>query len=384
MKVDHLSASRIETYLRCPHQYYVIYELGKSQESIPMTFGTLLHDVLEEVFKSDGDIDPLEIYKQKWPLYNLRDLSYFKLGRDLLQEFFANNDYSELKSMIFDVPEREFQINILDGEESIPIVGRIDLILRRNSETLEVIDFKTSVVPKSTSQLEQDIQMGIYYLVVGKYLFPGQVKKIILTLYFLRYNRPVSITLEVSDDQFKLYEDYLTSVYNQILHDDTHVATPNFFCPQCTESLVCEAFRNTSLFDLSTVSKENTPDLKTLLEEYDTIERQIRLLKQRKDYIEQIFEFILTSSDKTKMDMYDRTIEILSPPSTSYDVKKCFEVLTLDEFLQVASVGKKKVDDLLKDDPDRLGKIASCAKVEYNTPYVKISAPKKIKSSKKK
>lgn len=171
------SASRVNTYLDCPLNFYYRYLLGfKEQEDLlagPQSscIGTFIHELLEETFAR---------FKGKKPLINREFRNYFKAKRD---EKFALEIAPRMKSdsfLLAKIIENRLD-KFLDNEETRPvkelicleakckseiaIAGQlvnfqytIDRIDRLEDDRILVIDYKSgasSYSPKRLSALEK-------------------------------------------------------------------------------------------------------------------------------------------------------------------------------------------------------------------------------------
>lgn len=382
MRVEHLSASRIDTYLKCPHRYYIEYELERRQESEALNFGHLIHSVFERLFQGNYE-NPIEdgkkLFGELWSQGQLRDISYFKLGQKVIEDFFRKNDYFTLRQAVYQKPEYEFNIPINDGEISFILTGRIDLPLDRGEGILEIVDFKTSVLPKSTFELEEDVQMNVYYYAAQK-LFP-EFKKIRLTLYYLRYDQAVTVERVIGEDVnfISWFEDFLRATYRQILNDQTHNATPNEFCAYCIGRKECNYVPSIEAeFDtLRNANISETSSITELLKQYDKIRYMLGVLEQKEEEIKEVFKKILTSVDSDCIKYNSRTISLRNNPKTVYNPVTVYELLGPEKFFEVVEVRKQKVDKIVGDNQELLKKLRSTAHINYGKPYVVISNPRK-------
>ena len=72
------------------------------------------------------------------------------------------------------------------------MTGLIDRALRLNEDTMEAEDLKTAIVPKSQWEMEQDLQLAIYYTAC-RALFPT-MPNVILSLVWVRHGCKSTIT----------------------------------------------------------------------------------------------------------------------------------------------------------------------------------------------
>jgi len=176
-KIEHLSASSISMYLRCPMQFYFRYILGlKIPTAAMLILGRAYHKALEVNFKQK-----IKTFKDM-PVQDLQDIyrtdfTYRKDNEDIewkeekpeqmidvgtkLVELYRNE-----KAPLIQPIEVEKWITI--PVKNIPIKGRIDLITKKN-----IIDHKTSSRKKILDPT--DIQASIYSIARPNLKFIYQV-----------------------------------------------------------------------------------------------------------------------------------------------------------------------------------------------------------------
>lgn len=369
MQIEYLSASRIETYLQCPRKYYYVYECGYDTSSDNTRFGTLVHTVLEDVLTViPSPTDPLEYSKNKfkelWPQSGILSSDYFTTGYSLLEKFFSTSYYNLWRDKIIDTPEKKFRINLTD---EVKVVGFIDLLVQKDEKTLNVIDFKTSVVPKSAKEAETDLQMSIYYLAV-KELYP-EYENIDLTLFYLRH-QPVTTTR--SPDFVKAFKDYLIAIYYQIKDDSTMKTVPSpFNCSFCPGKHDCPAFKEELVSDLPETIEE-------LLELYENISAQINNLTSRKKEIAMIIQQYLDRCSTNCLQVADKQVNLIVPKQIKYNTENVLKAVGLENFVRIVDVNKKELEKLLKQDKSLLEKVCEGAELAFGSPYIQINKVRNV------
>lgn len=130
---------------------------------------------------------------------------------------YRNGLYDIRKKEIF-ATEHQFQLEIKEpwakydiigsrGERisgNLEIKGTVDLVLRVDEDTLEVLDWKTGQrfdwakkKEKTYAELQKDPQLRLYYYAIRK-LYPD-IKNVILTIFFVRNGGPFSLHFEDKD-----------------------------------------------------------------------------------------------------------------------------------------------------------------------------------------
>ena len=180
-----LSASAVETYLECPLKYRFkqIDKIPESASRPQLTFGNIIHKVLERFHGSEGDITEdqiLQILNEEWKsgefTYLQREEKLKEQAVEMLKRYVHNT-----KQEPPDVLDTELKFSFdLDGIRIVGMIDRID----NSSNGNKVVDYKTS---KRSTPAKNSVQLGIYSL----YLQQTEDKKLAgipetATLYFLR------------------------------------------------------------------------------------------------------------------------------------------------------------------------------------------------------
>src|SRR3989338_469200 len=261
-----LSYSQIDWFLRCPYifkyQYIDKHRLPSGKAAV---FGGLMHKVLEFIHK-DSLLTPtptqaMQFFEQKWEKNN-----------------YESNDFSKIKILAL---EKRFEIPLIDknGESHI-LSGIIDRIDKMPDETLEVIDYKTSVSMKTEREIKSDLQLSIYYLGLNS-LWPDMVKKhqgkVKAGLYFLRHGEKISTEKtqeELNETKNKLLG-YIKDIKRAIT-ENKFPAKPSSLCKYEPYNDICPYFKNIN-------QKEK---LKIKNQEVDDVIREFEDLKINKKQIE--------------------------------------------------------------------------------------------------
>ncbi len=180
-----LSASAVETYLECPLKYRFkrIDKIPESASRPQLTFGNIIHKVLERFHGSEGDITEdqiLQILDEEWKsgefTYMQREEKLKEQAVEMLKRYVDNT--KQEPPHVLDT-ELKFSFD-LDGIHIVGMIDRIDNSPNGN----KVVDYKTS---KRSTPAKNSVQLGIYSL----YLQQTEDEKLAgipetATLYFLR------------------------------------------------------------------------------------------------------------------------------------------------------------------------------------------------------
>lgn len=125
-----------------------------------------------------------------------------------------NNGYYDPRNLNIISPEQEFDITIdapwsdyeyvVDGEKiagKFAIKGTVDLICAADSDTIEIVDWKTGQrydwakgEEKTYDKICNDVQLSLYHYAVSK-LYP-QYKHVILTIFYIRDGGPFTVSFD--------------------------------------------------------------------------------------------------------------------------------------------------------------------------------------------
>jgi len=180
-----LSASAVETYLECPLKYRFkqIDKIPESASRPQLTFGNIIHKVLERFHGSEGEITEdqiLQILDEEWKsgefTYMQREEKLKEQAVEMLKRYVDNT--KQEPPHVLDT-ELKFSFD-LDGIRVVGMIDRIDNSPNGN----KVVDYKTS---KRSTPAKNSVQLGIYSL----YLQQTEDEKLAgipetATLYFLR------------------------------------------------------------------------------------------------------------------------------------------------------------------------------------------------------
>ena len=177
-----LSPTRISTYLACPTKFYWTYESEQGRWYLRSknyySFGTTLHKVLER-FHDSGDVgvtsasQVMDAYSDSWIDAGFSSADEmqeaFGEGKRILERYVEEERSRPTITKVIGVEQK---LKLQFGED-FDLVGRIDRIDEHPDGTLEIIDYKTGRVEVSEEEVETDLAMSIYQLLVRE-KYPGR------------------------------------------------------------------------------------------------------------------------------------------------------------------------------------------------------------------
>jgi len=262
MKIHSISASKIKTYKLCHFKYYLEYHLAlDTGVSFAAEQGSMVHIILEKFgeAKRDGIEHPtiestwydevLYAYREE-ELWKLSDKAlnrdkacdscgYYKDGNCFVAgksiDKFAGcpkNEFDDaiwlvekvindkslqnpLNKTVLDV-EQWFDIKIQDGDETIPVIGLIDIVTELDKDTIEIVDYKSGNYTQSYKECIKDPQLLIYHLATRRSY--KDYKNILITIYYLR-KKPLTLAFSPQDE--KATENALKKYWYEIKADNS-------------------------------------------------------------------------------------------------------------------------------------------------------------------
>lgn len=136
--IFHLSFSQISTVEFCPYRYYLQYILYQQPEPMPdyFTKGKLLHEIIARFYQAQKEGEDLDLsdIERAFPS-QLDQQTITHIGNAL--QLHQQNNWCEVEVVAVEHP---FVFSL--SEQLPPIVGIIDLVLRRDDQII-LVDHKT-------------------------------------------------------------------------------------------------------------------------------------------------------------------------------------------------------------------------------------------------
>lgn len=287
MKIEYLSASRLQVFCDCPFKYFLQYHLKLPEltaDTIHTHKGSAVHEALEKYAKNeeqDYELSLKTYYANhkvwefdnrkpdkgfphpqektcntcKWAIHTsdgaicslaARPVTSFpgcpkpnfEDDLDLLKKTIAREKSPLKRKMIgAEVPFKE-------EFEGFRVQGYIDLITEIDEQTMEVRDYKTGNYAKKTDEAFKDLQMRIYSLVAKK-LFP-QYKFVMMTLDYLRKE---SVTVCFGPEEDAKTFKFLQEAYSKIAGCTDPQRVKSFKCNWCVGYEMCGKIREQYMVD---------------------------------------------------------------------------------------------------------------------------------------
>lgn len=367
-----LSASGIKTFMDCKAKFYRQYILGLPRyTSDALKFGRAVHYSLESVEKllqrenrrqvSQEDIDfAIQQFHEGVATEGLGNFELIVEGESILRKYFSTYDSNDKVLAV----EKRFRLTTAYG---VPITGAIDKLVEVSSDTIVVVDYKTSFFTQTQSEAEDDIQLSMYDLAVRQ-LYP-QYDNVILMLDYLR-KKPV--VTHRNDEQRKRFESFLVEIYKaiQALDESTAREQLNQFCGWCDYTNICKSYNK--VFN----AQNEFPELAITpsFTEEEAI-RSLELVKINQGILEsrkrELSHWITGKMSDTgrRVEDNNKYIDVVQQSRIKYDSKSVYVSVPTDEFLNMVTVNKTSLEKFLADNPKFRDDIERASAVSYGSFY---------------
>ncbi len=249
------SASRLNTYLNCPLQFYYQYVLGLSKETDILDepqaeeIGQFIHELLEEtlecfvgkkiVIDKNFETDFMHKFERKFTQElskRMKSDSFLlkKVIRNRLKKFLEEerkeNNYKEVVCL-----EKEYTGVINIKKEQLKFVAKVDRIDRYDNRII-IIDYKTgssSAIPKSINSLKnmplsregikeniRSFQLPLYYLIISKYFPDYHINAQLYNLRTLKKDNLFPDDCPDISERLNIYLEALEYIISEILDPD--------------------------------------------------------------------------------------------------------------------------------------------------------------------
>jgi len=298
---------------------------------------------------------------------NLSDMSLFEEGKNMITSRLDNIDPNEKIIGL----ELRFELETPSGT---PFLGSIDKLVELDSETVVIIDYKTSRTALTQDEADIDIQLSMYDLAVS-ILYP-QYKTIVSALDYLRLT---DVVTHRTADQRKLFVSFLDAVYKNILDTEKKdvEANINTFCPWCDARSFCPKYRE--LVTDPDLQLEPLGELKNsdFVTAWDVTASAKRIIDARQRELKMIAAEKLKHSNSIISN--GRELYRLQSSRMSYDPRTVHKVVGQESYLRMSSVNKSAVDRFATDNPQHSKELEDSASFSFNSPSFRIRNERKDK-----
>ena len=236
-----ISATKLQTYHRCPQAYYFRYELGLKTPGFfgNAKLGTALHQSLAKIYRDWHYLDPLpplDWISSCWQQFsNNLSPSQAEEGQEILEnyyyQFIAGETALARPLAVEGLIKGRLFVNDLDFK----ISGRYDR-LDFLGDGLELIDYKSTKEVKLPPSDYIDLQIGLYYIALEQ-RYQSCLQQ--LSLLYLRTGE--KIVFEASSKHKQQVETVIGELAWRLRTDEQWEPKTGEQCEVCTYARYCSA-----------------------------------------------------------------------------------------------------------------------------------------------
>jgi DNA helicase-2/ATP-dependent DNA helicase PcrA len=249
-KKSYSLTSHINVFEVCPRQYQLYQEYAFSpSRSATMTFGTLVHQTIEDIHRRAvegkfGEITPSAISTQWFEsnyqsllLAGMRPLSFTRKQAALnhVLRYYQNN-MAELHRVV------ETEVDVSVEKSDYILTGKIDLIMGKDGK-LEVLDFKTQRRPKLDDPLtERYYKQLCLYSHILKERHGKNPERLYIYWTGEKSRRAALMQFPVDERNIQRAGDHFDQVVRSIRSEDFSVGSPptSTVCKECDFRTYCD------------------------------------------------------------------------------------------------------------------------------------------------
>lgn len=236
------SFSRLQTYSRCPYNFYLDYikKVDKGQNAFAQ-YGTFVHELLEKYAKDELLIfELLDEYNENFTMNVTHDFppnayvdlaqTYYQGGHEYFSKFEGFDKYKILEV------EKEVKFKI----DKYPFIGYIDLLVENKNGKIEIIDHKSKDLSKPQKKKWENVETRrkteLYQYLRQLYIYtiPLIEQESVIPEYLnfncFRKNKWIQIPFDMDD--YNESKQWALDIINQIYADENmnKVYDKDFFC----------------------------------------------------------------------------------------------------------------------------------------------------------
>lgn len=387
MKTFPVSATYLTSFLQCPQKFYFRYHSDK--EPIGMgearAFGTAVHEALEYMYTvlSDSGNKPTEedyrtvvdVFMKSAIRNGVTQQELYEEGREMVVSYLDN--YTTEEKVIgleikFGLPRNNPEIEVATDGGTL-LAGAIDKLIEIDSETVAVIDYKTSRVAKTRKEAETDEQLSLYDLVVSK-LYP-QYKRRILVLDFLRHS-PV-ITMR-TDEQRREFGEFVDRVNAEIEALDEKDVRPriNSYCGWCDYRIYCPAYSAIINDGDIRVNPTFSLDEDGVIEEWTRLDAIKKTVDGYMRELSMQADGLIRKNGNSELRGNGGSLVLTQRTMTQYDVGTVMRTVPKEDLHRVLNVNKRALTKYMQTKPELAETIESTAQTSYASSYFRFKRNK--------
>lgn len=379
MELRSLSASSGAVYELCPARYAAEHERRAPRKTgDAAALGSACHKAMQDFVELGYHEKGLVGGPLSDTIIALFDVAYRHLfsddrrlleGRNLCVQWAQRQDWSK-KKVLSTEEKREFMIPTKYGD--VPFRYIRDRVDQHPNGDIEVVDYKSVVMPVTHEKLRNRLQARCYALSV--YLEHPEVNKIWVTFDLLRYEE-ISVVFSVEECKETLR--YLIALAERIIEDQDPQEVLNDECGWCVKKHKC---READLWVTHAGDLLINPEPDKAIEQRYKLGLAQKLLEAKARELDvQIATYMEKSNDTeyhvTTPDYGEVVVTFSSSRRRAVDTKALVNVLTAEQMAQVASIGVTALDELQKSGsltPSQIKEVREAVSWKHSEPKVGI------------
>ncbi len=346
-----ISYSALETYKNCPRKYqYQYIEKIKRPKGREAILGSAVHSALEFMHQNavpfPAKEEVIDFFSRGWNSHNFESEKeeglMFQEGLKMLARYCDQNNPVDFQ--VVDL-ESFFKVEIgEDGEgESHALSGIIDRIDKLKDGSFEIIDYKTARRLPSQKEIDENLQLSIYWMALRDRWPKKDHAKNKVSLYYLKHGEKLSSRR--NDSQ-------IDKVKKEILERIQEIKTSSFepevnpLCPYCEYRNICPVTKHR--YQKDSLKKE---EISKLVDRYLELKDKEKILKKEIGKLGGEINLVLDKEGlKQVFSTEGKTALLRSARKTyGYDNKKIREILEplgkWDEVIKVDNLALGKLLD---------------------------------------
>lgn len=370
------SYSSLETYLQCPQKYkFQAIDKIKMPKSREALFGTLIHDTLHFMFKSDPLFPTLEeiigFFREHWPTEDSfiqeskhdtlkhawtqdEEKTYFEEGVKMLKKFYEKNAPWNFTVVAL---ESRFEVALLDEKNNNThiLAGIIDRIDKLPDGKYEIIDYKTARRMPSQNSLNNNLQLGLYSLGLQNrwpHLNPEDIK---LSLYFLKHDEKLSTktSAEATEKTKKHILKTIEEIEERLKNNKDFEPMPSPLCNWCGFRPLCPAWKH--LYKKQETITPNDEEIKNIIREYFTIKKDGQEKDARLKELQEKIKAYMNSEGVTRVFGDEGSIAKKIQQRYEYDMEKIKSILSpLGKWEEILKADETKLKSIMQEIPEEM------------------------------
>ncbi len=376
MRPRTLSASAVENYLGCPARYKLEYMGDRPPDeggSDAGALGTACHTALEfyvagGLYKDMAGAGSIDNLKRLWTTaYNtlFTTQARYEEGWTMIERWYrrCNYEYWEGREVLSTEQKLTFPLKTSIG--IVPFTYIFDRLDRRADGSIEVVDYKTIMVPISADEIKHKIQCRAY-AVAARIMHP-EAKRVWVTLDQLRHESTGrAFTREECVTTYK----YLHEVAERIIADDGREEKLNPFCRYCPRRATCRSLRfNKNIGGINAIGINEAVDVRA------QVDWQIKALTQLSSDLDGVLLAAMQQQDSMDLEGADNVASATARRSRNVDPQVVADIIGEEMFGRYGKINMKEIDALMKgNEIDQIQKdeLARSIRVGYGEPSIKI------------